>query len=60
MVVVTASDMEYLEPIGSYLPDLPVETAWQGWQFVTQIDSLYLAVTGEQLLPQTVHLLAPK
>merc|ERR1711892_1036703 len=58
VVVVTAGDMEYLEPIGSYLPDLPVETVWQGWQFVTQIDSLYLAVTGGFLVFSLVVIIA--
>merc|ERR1711892_918975 len=60
VVVVTASDMEYLEAIGSYLPDLPVETVWQGWQFVTQIDSLYLAVTGGFLVFSLVVIIATK
>merc|ERR1711892_1407667 len=60
VVVVTASDMEYLEAIGSYLPDLPVETVWQGWQFVTQIDSLYLAVTGGFLVFSLVVIIAIK
>ena len=41
----TGSAMQYLEIIGSYLPGLPVESAWQ---LLQEIDSLYLAVAGEQ------------
>ena len=60
MVVVTASAMEYLENIGSYLPDLSpaVQSVWQGWQQVTQIDSLYLAVAGEQSRSVSTHMLS--
>jgi len=57
--------MEYLENIGSYLPDLPdlspaVQSVWQGWQQVTQIDSLYLAVAGGFLLFSLVVIIAIK
>ena len=41
----TGSAMQYLEIIGSYLPGLPVESAWQ---LLQEIDSLYLALAGEQ------------
>ena len=43
----TGSNMQYLDNIGSYLPGLPVESAWQ---FLQGIDTLYLAVAGEQLI----------
>eukprot|EP00091_Calanus_sinicus_P009366 TRINITY_DN2194_c0_g1_i7.p1 TRINITY_DN2194_c0_g1~~TRINITY_DN2194_c0_g1_i7.p1 ORF type:complete len:172 (-),score=53.38 TRINITY_DN2194_c0_g1_i7:150-665(-) len=58
--------MEYLENIGSSLPDLSpaVESVWQGWQQVwqqvSQIDSLYLAVAGGILLFSFVAIIAIK
>jgi len=54
---VTGSNMQYLDNIGSYLPGLPVESAWQ---FLQEIDTLYLAVAGGFLLFTLIVILAVK
>merc|ERR1719320_1002942 len=55
--VVTGSAMQYLEIIGSYLPGLPVESAWQ---LLQEIDSLWLAVAGGFLFFTLIVVIAVK
>merc|ERR1719320_1522261 len=55
--VVTGSAMQYLEIIGSYLPGLPVESAWQ---LLQEIDSLYLALAGGFLFFTLIVVIAVK